>query len=68
MKCPLLYGCWIARQRVEVPELADCLKEECAWWDKVMGKCAILCLIEVNLEMNKRIGQTIRLLTSQKGI
>jgi len=41
MKCPLLYGFWIARQREELPELSDCLKEECAWWLEDVNMCSI---------------------------
>ena len=50
MKCPLLYGCWIARQREELPELSDCLKEECAWWNNDSFMCALLD-IDVKLKV-----------------
>jgi len=68
MICPLHSRDFMNAKGVIHKDFVECREGECAWWDKIMGKCAILCLIEVNLEMNKRIGQTIRLLTSQKGI
>lgn len=41
MKCPLFC---IGDRRVQLgeeTEYGDCLKEECAWWDKLSKQCDI---------------------------
>ena len=44
MKCPLLMaGYWSSIPGFNTAK-TDCLKEECVWWDKNYGHCAILGL------------------------
>ena len=40
MKCPLFVMTATRIARSEAPEYIDCLKEECAWWDKSFGWCS----------------------------
>jgi len=42
MKCPLLHSAWFAQGRERKTGFDDCLKEECAWWDKPSARCSIL--------------------------
>ncbi len=44
MKCPILIKVTKRWFRPPVYEPVDCLKEECAWWDKSIGACAVLGL------------------------
>ena len=41
MKCPLLREQYREVKGEEVCEWADCLKEECAWWQPELGNCII---------------------------
>lgn len=34
MKCPLLRAGFYANPNIDISVNADCLKEECAWWDE----------------------------------
>lgn len=65
MFCPLL---WIAKPEVDIGLSSehDCLKEECAWWNKGEEACEILilgCAIEAisdsleDIEMKMPPGQ-----------
>ena len=38
-------------------EFADCLKEECAWWDNTHGICAVLQLSKAIYYMGLHIAQ-----------
>ena len=49
MKCPLLSAGEYTRNVSTPTSSCDCLKEECAWWDKTRSQCAILRL-SINLE------------------
>jgi len=44
MKCPLLTIGWSAARGGDRVYPTDCLKEECAWWDKV-NACCTMCHI-----------------------
>jgi len=44
MKCPLLLAGENAQPSVDMTTTIDCLKEECAWWDKVHGVCVVISL------------------------
>jgi len=46
MKCPLLATAWGAVAALEQQEYPDCLKEECAWWDKGGLRCGLMSLLE----------------------
>jgi len=41
MKCPLMILADHLRPGGYVVEIGDCLKEECAWWDKDLQRCAV---------------------------
>jgi len=44
MKCPLLaHKTWI-EDDYPMQVYEDCLREECAWWDRTAGKCVVLQL------------------------
>lgn len=42
MKCPLLMQAAMYMSPAEADMMADCLKEECAWWDEAEQQCARL--------------------------
>ena len=44
MKCPLLREQYRETKEEEICEWADCLKEECAWWDSEVKLCTVLSL------------------------
>ncbi len=44
--CPLL----VISSRVQQPL---CLKEDCAWWDRVKGRCAIHGLFDISEELEE---------------
>ena len=44
MKCPIREVSVYDEERVHHWEPADCLKEECAWWDRTAEKCVVLQL------------------------
>ncbi len=53
MKCPLLSQSGFAHSTNVIIAERDCLKEECAWWDKVMGRCCIPVLqTEIAMAVN----------------
>jgi hypothetical protein len=41
MKCPLFILNDLRAQSGEETEIGDCLKEECAFWDKPVGRCFV---------------------------
>ncbi|GAH73499.1 unnamed protein product [marine sediment metagenome] len=41
MKCPVITAGFWADPRASGADAIVCLKEECAWWDKVLQRCAI---------------------------
>lgn len=41
MKCPILPKTQYHDGKEEQVILADCLKEECAWWEEAQGECSI---------------------------
>jgi len=44
MKCPLSYRLTTDAKSVLMIEAMDCLKEECAWWDKSVNACSVTSL------------------------
>ena len=44
MKCPLLSKVYIEEPERSNTDIADCLKEKCAWWDDKSGQCCMLSL------------------------
>lgn len=44
MKCPLMNRVQYTKGLEIGYEVADCLKEKCAWWDNTNGMCAVLQL------------------------
>jgi len=41
MKCPLSITGELTAEKEFIGAAADCLKEECAWWDDVMKRCVM---------------------------
>ena len=52
MKCPLpsFYRSWPSGEISA--EKQDCIKEECAWWDKGNERCAILILSDIKEQLS----------------
>ena len=46
MKCPLFVMSYMLKVGEAPTHQAECIKEECAWWDKDRGVCAVLTLIK----------------------
>ncbi len=44
MKCPLLNAEVRGEEKHAISTYSDCLKEECAWWDKAGVCCSVLRL------------------------
>jgi len=44
MKCPLMNWESLHVMKTSTHEVADCLKEECAWWDRTADRCVVLQL------------------------
>ena len=44
MKCPLRRWVYDVEAQQLIPEQLDCLKEECAWWEKAGEGCSILLI------------------------
>ncbi|GAI74011.1 unnamed protein product [marine sediment metagenome] len=44
MKCPLSITGELTADKEFIGAAADCLKEECAWWDRTAEKCVVLQL------------------------
>lgn len=42
MKCPLLKAEGYFDGKEWQVIIGDCIKEECAWWEPKIGKCAVL--------------------------
>lgn len=42
MKCPVLPLKYDSKKKRVLFEQSDCLQGECAWWDDVKERCAIL--------------------------
>ena len=41
MKCPLMLIGRTVLPQDKGKDIADCLKEECAWWDEEMNCCSV---------------------------
>lgn len=39
MKCPLFQAGWLMKDNVGTSSEADCLKEDCAWWNSELNQC-----------------------------
>ena len=48
MKCPLLLLGYLMGYKTEPRTKAECLKEQCAWWEQDLNLCAIK---EIALEL-----------------
>ncbi len=44
MKCPIRRWVFDVKTQQLIPEQLDCLKEECAWWDDLPQRCALLSI------------------------
>ena len=42
MKCPMMACIDYDNEGKPVPITEECLKEECAWWDDLPHRCAVL--------------------------
>lgn len=47
MKCPLRILVVREAYEVGIGYVPDCLKEGCAWWDKIRDVCAVTYLINI---------------------
>ena len=45
MKCPLFIMSYMLKVGDAPTHQADCLKEECAWWDQVNSQCGFGSLV-----------------------
>jgi hypothetical protein len=49
MKCPLMFVGDLSSGAAYPDDVANCLKEECAWWNKFHEECAITMIaLETN--------------------
>jgi len=57
MKCPLIKK--VVFQELPYVNLVagDCLKEECAWWDKARGQCVELSKVDAIIAQNSILGE-----------
>lgn len=46
MKCPLIMAGWNATRAGDLSYPPDCVKENCAWWEKHGVRCSIMSLVE----------------------
>lgn len=47
MDCPLSQGYRVESKYIEDYEVRrECWGKECAWWDKIMERCAVLSLVD----------------------
>ncbi len=55
MKCPLLlFEHYTTFEKIG-SEVADCLKEECAWWDDRLGRCAVLTISRIMIDVGRQV-------------
>jgi len=57
MKCPLLTDKDYSVQLERNLNTGDCIKEECAWWDQVYGRCTVLALSQIFTAMGHVLGR-----------
>ena len=55
MKCPLFMAAVFTHQRLYGEGGADCLREECAWWEPSDGQCSIKVIAEFIAGMGMNI-------------
>lgn len=55
MKCPMQVQTMQGVGTNQWIDFFECIGKECAWWDKVMGKCAILSLVDGLTDLNTRV-------------
>ena len=53
MKCPLFTTNSKPEHLRDHPEYSDCLQEQCAWWFKNNGVCAVLTLAQGLVYLHK---------------
>lgn len=56
MKCPLLLIADYLRKGGAISEIADCLKEDCAWWDPDDKQCCIYRIMAELYCLNVQLG------------
>ena len=59
MKCPLFFRPSVATKEGSKWYVADCLKEECAWWDPAHECCAVIALNETFVAVGNVIGALV---------
>ncbi len=55
MKCPLMVAGYRDRTLDPLRPATDCLKGECAWWDKDNEQCAVLTIARGMFIFNKQM-------------
>lgn len=63
MKCPIHTQVNITGGKFTVLGNQDCLLEECAWWDKTHGCCAVLALSRTSRATRDVLGAIAQELT-----
>ena len=58
MKCPLLCIGYMAGQPTAEIGETNCLKEECAWWDKLSESC---CLHRIMVSLEALAGEASKI-------
>lgn len=44
MKCPILMYNYLPDENPTEGKRTDCIKEDCAWWDKDFTRCSVLTI------------------------
>ena len=59
MKCPLMFnGSMVVRAKLMETEI-ECLKEECAWWEKEANCCAALLIPRHLYTLERMLGMIL---------
>lgn len=67
MKCPLLAITDERVGRVGFPQGCDCIKEECAWWDRQRG-CCLFGMLCIYLErLTGKLSQLVTVINERMG-
>jgi len=54
MECPLLLAGCLSEGHAWNEDDSNCLEGECAWWDDVLGQCAVYSLVR-NITFLERV-------------